>query len=65
MFDQPDGTYLMKCWPVLHVERTQDKDADILHMTEQLVHWLEEAITERPDLWFWLHNRWKTQPPNL
>lgn len=65
MFDQQDGSYLMKCWPVLHVERTTDKDADILCMTEQLVHWLEETITERPELWFWLHNRWKTQPPNL
>lgn len=65
MFDQPDGSYLMKCWPVLHVERTQDKDADILGMTKQLVNWLEETITERPELWFWLHNRWKTQPPNL
>ena len=65
ILDMPDGSYLMKCWPVLHVERSRDKEADIRFMTEQLVRWLEETITAHPELWFWLHNRWKTQPPNL
>lgn len=65
ILDQPDGTYVMKCWPVLHVTRSDDKERDILDITQQLVRWLEEIITERPDLWFWLHNRWKTQPPGL
>lgn len=65
MLDQPDGTYVMKCWPIIRVARSEDKDKDVLDTTKQLVHWLEEIITERPDLWFWLHNRWKTQPPSL
>jgi KDO2-lipid IV(A) lauroyltransferase len=23
---------------------------------------LEERVRARPELWFWLHRRWKTQP---
>ena len=65
IIDQPDGTYVMKCWPILRVARSADKEHDIRDMTEQLVRWLEETITNRPDLWFWLHNRWKTQPPGM
>ncbi len=65
IIDQADGTYVMKCWPVLHVARSSDKEQDIRQMTERLVRWLEEVISDRPDLWFWLHNRWKTQPPGM
>lgn len=41
---------------------TGDRDADIARLTQQIARQLEGWIRERPELWLWLHRRWKTQP---
>lgn len=48
--------------PGMHVEKTADRDADIYSMTERLTRIVEDHIRQHPGEWFWLHNRWKTQP---
>ncbi|MEC9465607.1 MAG: lipid A biosynthesis acyltransferase [Myxococcota bacterium] len=54
----------------LHFERhqfepTDDRQADIKTLTAQLTERLESAIRQAPEQWVWLHNRWKTRPPEL
>ncbi len=43
----------------IYVERTEDKDGDILRATILLNEFIEDHIRRFPSDWFWLHNRWK------
>jgi lauroyl/myristoyl acyltransferase len=35
----------------------------VLRLTAQHVAVLEARVRARPELWFWLHRRWKTLSP--
>jgi len=48
--------------PEIEMERTNDTERDIAANTAKLNRILEEIIRQYPDQWFWVHNRWKTQP---
>ncbi len=59
---EADGTHTMRAWPPIYPESTGDRDADIRQLTAEVTGVIEAQIRERPELWFWLHNRWKLQP---
>jgi len=44
-------------------ERSGDPAADRLAFTARLNRALEDRIREAPELWYWVHRRWKTRPP--
>ena len=46
----------------IEMERTGDMQNDLAINTAKLNRVLEEIIRQYPDQWFWVHNRWKTQP---
>jgi KDO2-lipid IV(A) lauroyltransferase len=56
------GRYRLRYDPPLRWSATGDRDADIARLTQQIASHLEGWIRERPELWLWLHRRWKTQP---
>ena len=60
-------THKLMLGPEIEMERTGDTQKDIETNTAKLNRVLEEIIRQYPDQWFWVHNRWKTQPvqPNL
>lgn len=60
--DQPDGTHTAIAHPMLWVEKSADRDADLLQTTQRLYGIVEGHIRQHPQEWFWLHNRWKTAP---
>ena len=60
-YSEPSGKHLLKCYPYLELCKTDEREADVANMTKTLVTIIEEAIKERPQEWFWLHNRWKTK----
>ena len=39
-------------------EKTGDRKKDLELMMTKVNETLEDWIIERPDQWFWLHNRW-------
>jgi KDO2-lipid IV(A) lauroyltransferase len=43
---------------------TGDRDRDVRRITEETTALLESKIRERPELWMWMHRRWKTVPPS-
>jgi KDO2-lipid IV(A) lauroyltransferase len=42
---------------------TGQRDRDVLRITSETTAVLEARIRERPELWLWMHRRWKTPPP--
>jgi len=42
---------------------TGDRERDVHRITAETTALLERRIRERPELWLWMHRRWKTPPP--
>lgn len=59
----PDGTHTAIIHPAVMVEKTADREHDIITTTQKLTKIIENHIRQHPAEWFWLHNRWKTPPP--
>ena len=57
-----DGRLDLALDPPLAVERPDAPDA-AERLTALHAARLEAKVRERPELWFWLHRRWKTPPP--
>ncbi len=47
----------------LHFERSGNKEADILQLTQTIFAAFEGFIRKHPEQYFWMHRRWKTRPP--
>jgi len=56
------GRWRLEYGPVLEVETTDDRDADVLRITQACTRVIEEKVRAHPHLWLWMHNRWKTRP---
>ncbi len=48
----------------IYAHSSENSDSDIQKYTAQFSKVIESYIKQYPDQWFWLHNRWKTQPKN-
>ena len=46
-------------FPPLQVPDKVDRRVKVEHLTREINSALEKIITPQPELWFWLHNRWK------
>ncbi|WP_300365231.1 lipid A biosynthesis lauroyl acyltransferase [Hydrogenimonas sp.] len=57
--------YVIKFYPPITMEKTNDKDADIIRSVQAQAKITEVVIREKPDEWFWLHQRWKNQYKHL
>lgn len=63
--ENPDGTHIAIFHPPVLVTKTDDRAGDIRNTTQHLTRIIEQHIRQHPQEWFWLHNRWKTAPPDL
>ena len=63
IYHKADDRYLIKILPPLELEWTDDKEQDILNALEKCNQALEELIRYDPVQWIWIHNRWRTRPP--
>ena len=59
-----DGTYRAVYGPEVKVRSTGDRDADVLRLTAECTATIERWVRQHPELWLWMHRRWKTQPPS-
>ena len=60
---QPSDQHHVYISPAVHTEATGDFERDVERYTAQMLKQLETYIHKYPEQWLWLHNRWKTQPP--
>ncbi len=54
------GVHTLKFFPEVKLTVSENLDADILTHSQQFNQVLEELITQCPEQYFWLHNRWKS-----
>jgi KDO2-lipid IV(A) lauroyltransferase len=59
----PDGRLRISYRPPLRAERRGALQDDITALTRSCTLLLEAEVRRRPDLWMWMHNRWRTRPP--
>lgn len=66
LFCQPTqkGKYRAVYGPELVLEKTDDKQQDIIRWTAACEKMLEDKIRENPEAWMWIHRRWKARPPD-
>jgi KDO2-lipid IV(A) lauroyltransferase len=58
-----DGRFDLQVESPLELAEPEAPDA-VLRLTARHVAMLEARVRARPELWFWLHRRWKTRPPS-
>lgn len=61
-YPQADGGYRIVYGPEIRVEFTGNRDADVRALTERCTRIIEAQVRTRPDLWLWMHERWKSRP---
>ena len=59
MHNNDAGTCCAKIYPPLYTPKTGDKQRDFYQVTRKLVDILEMEIINHPEMWFWVHDRWK------
>jgi KDO2-lipid IV(A) lauroyltransferase len=57
------GRYRVSIRSEVPVRRSGDFKADLAENTARFTAAIEAIVRERPDHWFWVHRRWKTQQP--
>jgi len=63
MHRRPGGRHRVVIEGPIPFERTGDRAADVLAFTARLNAELERHVRAAPELWYWVHRRWKTRPP--
>jgi len=56
------GTYTIEYGPEITLEKSGNKDQDILDWTQQMQNFIESVISKNPVPWMCGHRRWKTRP---
>jgi len=59
---RPDGRFDLQIEAPLELADPEAPEA-VPRLTAHHVAVLETQVRARPELWFWLHRRWKTRPP--
>ena len=53
--------YKITFYEAIKTDKTEDKDKDIFESVQKQAKITEQIIKQKPEEWFWLHQRWKNQ----
>lgn len=59
----PDKSHFIKVLPRVELVDTGDAEKDAITNTQTLSNIVEKWVREVPEQWVWMHERWKTRPP--
>ena len=57
-----NGKYRLVIGEAVELVNTGERIKDVLINTQNFTRIIEDMIRKYPDQWFWVHQRWKTQP---
>ena len=55
----PDGRYRITYLPEVAIPSTGDREADVRALTQECTRIIEEQVRRHPEMWLWIHRRWK------
>ncbi len=58
-----DGRFEVHAEKEIEIPRTGDKERDIVQAARSVTEVIEKYVRAYPDQWVWMHQRWKTRPP--
>lgn len=58
----PDGSWRIIYQPPMFADPEAERGAEVLRVTAQCTAIIEEWVRDHPELWLWMHRRWKTRP---
>ncbi len=56
------SSYHFEARPPVDIPVTGNSQQDIINITQACTKVIEDLVRERPELWLWFHDRWKTRP---
>jgi len=62
MIRMKNGKYKFLIQPPVELIDTGDKKRDMVANTQKFTRIIENVVRQYPDQYFWVHQRWKTQP---
>lgn len=60
-----DGDFVVKFFEAIPVDYTDNKEEDIRKCVQAQADVTQKIIEDKPEEWFWLHQRWKNQYEHL
>lgn len=60
-----DGDFVVKFFEAIPVDNTDNKEEDIRKCVQSQADVTQKIIEDKPEEWFWLHQRWKNQYEHL
>jgi KDO2-lipid IV(A) lauroyltransferase len=57
------GIHRIVVRPALPLPDAGDLEAAVVALTARCTEAIETAVRETPEQWLWMHNRWRTRPP--
>jgi KDO2-lipid IV(A) lauroyltransferase len=54
-----NGRIEVQIFPGWNIEKSGDKEANVIDGTRRVIGELEKVISNNPDQWLWLHRRWR------
>lgn len=61
---EPDGRHRVVFEPALPRPATNDPELAVVELTAQCNEAIERAVRRAPEQWLWIHDRWRTRPPD-
>ncbi len=54
-----DGRIVARVSPSFRVEKTGDRETDVLNGTRRVIWEIENVVRQNPEQWLWMHKRWR------
>ncbi len=62
VWNEAKGKYVVHLEPAVEYEKTDDADADVKNLTQDITRVVERYVRSFPEQWLWIHKRWNTRP---
>ncbi|MDQ3133041.1 MAG: lysophospholipid acyltransferase family protein [Acidobacteriota bacterium] len=63
VWEESKRKYVVYLEPPVEYEKTENDEADILSLTQNITKVVESYVRKYPEQWLWIHKRWNTRPP--
>ena len=63
VWEESKRKYVVYLEPPVEYEKTENPEADIVNLTQDITNVVERYVRKYPEQWLWIHKRWNTRPP--